>query len=184
METILPLLHCLSGEITKTTVRQLSRIALAMLAMTGRVTMLGLSRWTGTGGSYRTIQRFFHRTLPWAAILWVFVRTQLLTPGDDVLLVGDACVVTKAGHKTHGVDRFFSSIFGKPVPEVSLFALALVSRSKRQVFPVQVEQVLREPAEPPPPTLPAAERIAQPHQQDAEHIPAVAIAAIGPEKGR
>ncbi len=158
METILPLLHCLSGEMTTTTVRQLGRIALAMLSMTGRVTMVGLSRWTGTGGSYRTIQRFFHRTLPWAAILWVFVHTHLLTPGDDVLLVGDECVVTKTGHKTHGVDRFFSSIFGKPVPGVSLFALALVSRTERQAFPVQVEQVLREPAEPPSPTLPAAKR--------------------------
>ena len=84
METILPLLHCLSGEMTKTTVRQLGRIALAMLSMTGRVTMVGLSRWTGIGGSYRTMQRFFHTTLPWAAILWCFVRTHLLTPGEDV----------------------------------------------------------------------------------------------------
>jgi len=145
MDAILPLLTCLSGEMTRTTIRQLSRIALAMLSMTGRVTMLGLSRWTRTGGSYRTIQRFFHTPLPWAAILWVFVRTQVITPGDDVLLVGDECVVTKAGTETFGVDRFFSSIFGKPVPGVSLFALALVSRTERQAFPVQVEQVVREP---------------------------------------
>jgi len=34
-----------------TTIRQLSRIVLAMLAITGRVTMLGLARWTETGGS-------------------------------------------------------------------------------------------------------------------------------------
>ena len=27
--------------------------------MSGRVTMLGISRWAGKGGSYRTIQRFF-----------------------------------------------------------------------------------------------------------------------------
>ena len=27
--------------------------------MTGRVTMLGLSRWAEKGGSYRTVQRFF-----------------------------------------------------------------------------------------------------------------------------
>ncbi len=128
MDAILPLLCCLSGELRMTTIRHLSRIALAMLTITGRVTMLGLSRWTGTGGSYRTIQRFFHTPLPWAAILWVFVRTQMLTPGDDVLLVGDECVVTKAGTETFGVDRFFSSIFGKPVPGVALFALALVSR--------------------------------------------------------
>ena len=51
-----------------TTIRQLSRIALAMLAITGRVTMLGISRWTGRGGSYRTIQRFFHTTLPLSLI--------------------------------------------------------------------------------------------------------------------
>ena len=158
METILPLLQCLSGTLRMRTIRHLGQIVLAMLAMTGRITMLGLSRWTGTDGSYRTIQRFFHTILPWAAILWVFVRMHLLTPGDDMLLVGDACVVTKAGHKTHGVARFFSSIFGKPVPGVSLFALALVSRSERQAFPVQVEQVLREPAELPSAPLPATKR--------------------------
>ena len=107
MDPILPLLLCLASEVRMTTLRQLGRIALAMLAMTGRVTMLGLARWTGTGGSYRTIQRFFHTTLPWAAILWIFLRTQVLTPGDDMLLVGDECVVTKAGKETYGVDRFF-----------------------------------------------------------------------------
>jgi putative transposase len=138
--------------------RQLSRIALAMLTMTGRVTMLGLSRWTGSGGSYRTVQRFFHTTLPWAALLWVFVRTQVLTPGDRHLLVGDECVVTKAGTETYGVDRFFSSIFGKPVPGVALFALALVSCTERQAFPVQIEQVVREPAPTLPPTVPAMKR--------------------------
>ena len=138
--------------------RQLGRIALAMLAITGRVTMLGLSRWTGTGGSYRTIPRFFHTTLPWAAILWIFLRTHVLTPGDDMLLVGDECVVTKAGTETYGVDRFFSRIFGKPVPGVSLFALALVSRTERQAFPVQVEQVRREAVDSSPATVPVAKR--------------------------
>ncbi len=141
-----------------TTLRQLGRIAAAMLAMTGRVTMRGLSRWAGTGGSYRTIQRFFHTTLPWAALLWMFVRTHLLTPGDRYLRVGDECVVTKAGTETYGVDRFFSSIFGKPVPGVSLFALALVSCTERQAFPVQIAQIVREPAEAPPPTVPVAKR--------------------------
>jgi len=158
MESILPLLQCLSGEVKTTTIRQLGRIALAMLAMTGRVTMLGLARWTGTGGSYRSIPRFFHTTLPWAALLWAFVRTQLVAPGDRYLLVGDACVVTKAGTETHGVDRFFSSIFGKPVPGVSLFALALVSCRERQAFPVQIEQIVREPAAVPTPQVPPAKR--------------------------
>jgi DDE superfamily endonuclease len=39
-----------------------------MLVMTGRVTMLGISRWAGKGGSYRTVQRFFSQALPWAML--------------------------------------------------------------------------------------------------------------------
>jgi hypothetical protein len=158
MDAILSLLLCLHPAVTMTTIRQLSRIVLAMLAMTGRVTMLGLARWAGRGGSYRSIQRFFHTSLPWAALLWLFVRTHLLTPGERYLLVGDECVVTKAGRETYGVERFFSSIFGKPVPGVSLFALALVSCSQRQAFPVQIAQIVREPAEAPPPTAPVTKR--------------------------
>ena len=43
-----------------------------MLVMTGRVTMLGISRWAGKGGSYRTVQRFFSTVIPWAiAVLGV-----------------------------------------------------------------------------------------------------------------
>ena len=32
--------------------------------MTGDVTMLGLSRWAGQGGSYRTVHRFFATVIP------------------------------------------------------------------------------------------------------------------------
>ena len=158
MDAILPLLVCLIPEVRMTTLRQLVQIVRAMLAMTGRITMRGLSRWTGDGGSYRTIQRFFHTTLPWAALLWCFVRTHLLTSGEDVLLIGDECVTTKAGTETYGVDRFFSSIAGRPVPGVSLFALALVSRRDRQAFPVAIEQVVREPVTLPLPRPAAAKR--------------------------
>jgi putative transposase len=56
---ILTLLTCFENLATATAVRQLAIIAQAMLSMTGRITMLSLSRWTDKGGSYRTIQRFF-----------------------------------------------------------------------------------------------------------------------------
>jgi len=182
MDAILTLVRCLHPAVTMTTTRQLSRIVLAMLAMTGRVTMLGLARWAGAGGSYRTIQRFFHTTLPWAAMLWIFVRSHLLTPGDRYLLVGDACVVTKAGTQTYGVDRFFSSIFGKPVPGVSLFALALVSCTERQAFPVQIAQVVREPAASPPPTAPATKR--KPGRPKGSSTQAKADAPLNAEHAR
>jgi putative transposase len=38
------------------TLAQLNVIVTALLAMTGRVTMLGISCWAGEGGSYRTVQ--------------------------------------------------------------------------------------------------------------------------------
>jgi len=57
--------------------RQLSRIVAAMLAMTGRVTMVGISRWADTGGSYRTVQRLFNTVLPWGQMVWLFFGTHL-----------------------------------------------------------------------------------------------------------
>src|SRR5881296_2858998 len=112
MVDIVALLHCLQPHVTATTLRQCSRIALAMLVMTGRVTMLGISRWTGPGGSYRTVQRFFATVIPWARLFWLFFRTHLFKADDVYLLGGDETVVTKAGTQTHGLDRFFASLYG------------------------------------------------------------------------
>jgi putative transposase len=56
----------------------LRHIVLALLSMTGRVTMRGLSRWTGRGGSYRTIERWFQTPLDWGMLLWVEVKTHLM----------------------------------------------------------------------------------------------------------
>ena len=63
MLNILALLQCLAPVVTPTTLRQFSRIVLALLAMTGRVTMPGISRWTEPGGSYRRVQRFFNTAI-------------------------------------------------------------------------------------------------------------------------
>ena len=111
----------------RTTLRQFHRIALAIVVMTGRVTMLGISRWAGPGGSYRTVQRFFSQALPWAMLFWVFFRQHIYRADEVYLLVGDEVVATKAGKHTHGLDRFFSSLYGKPVPGLAFFTLSLVS---------------------------------------------------------
>ena len=140
---ILALLQCLRPLLTTTTLRQLSRIAFALLAMTGRVTMLGIARWAGTGGSYRTVQRFFYTVIPWASVLWQFFRRHIFRPDDVYILVGDEVVVTKAGRNTYGLDRFFSGVLQKVVPGVSFFTLSLVSTQERRAFPVQIEQVVR-----------------------------------------
>lgn len=147
MVAILPLLRCLYPAVTLTTMRQFGRIVLAILAMTGRVTMLGIARWTGAGGSYRTVQRFFHTVIPWATLFWLFFRTHLYRADEVYLLVGDETVVTKAGKQTHGLDRFFASLYGKAVPGLAFFSLSLVSIQQRRAFPIQIEQVVRTPEE-------------------------------------
>src|SRR5919199_779251 len=144
---ILALFQCLQPHVTVTTLRQFHRIACALLVMTGRVTMLGLSRWAGPGGSYRTVQRFFSTVLPWATLFWVFFRHHIYRPGDVYLLVGDEVVTTKAGKHTHGLDRFFASLYGKPVPGLAFFTFSLVSTQQRRSFPIRVEQVVRSDAE-------------------------------------
>ena len=140
---ILALLQSIQNSVSKTTLRQLSRIIPAMIAMTGRVTMLGLSRWTEKGGSYRTVQRFFYTVIPWAQVFWEFFHEHLLDQQDTYLLAGDECVITKAGEKTHGLDCFFSSLLKKAVPGLSFFTLALVSTQRRRSYPVSVEQMIR-----------------------------------------
>jgi putative transposase len=115
--------------------------------MTGRITMLGLARWAGPGGSYRTVPRFCSTVIPWAMLFGVFCRQPVHGAAPVYLLAGDAVVVTTAGQHTYGLDRFFASLYGKPVPGVSFFALSLVSVQERRSFPMRVEQVVRSAAE-------------------------------------
>ena len=143
---IITFLHVLRQGLDTTTLKRLGVLVQAMLTMTGRITMLGLSRWAEKGGSYRTIQRFYNTTIPWGMTLWLFFKAHLYQSGTDYLLVGDESVVTKAGKTTHGLDRFFSCLFGKPVPGLAVLAFlafSLVSIKERKSYPLLVEQVVR-----------------------------------------
>lgn len=141
MPDIIIVLACLSQCLETTTLRQLRRVTEAMLAMTGRVTMRGLSRWAGKGGSYRTIQRFFMTSISWATLQWVLIRHHLLDPDDVILIGGDDVVVTKAGKHTHGLDRFFSSLYGKTVRGLGFLSVSLISVKRRTSYPVLLEQL-------------------------------------------
>ena len=105
--------------------------------------MLGLSRWTEKGGSYRSIQRFFHSELPWKAIQWTFFTKHLWRAADEYFIAGDEVVVSKAGKKTHGLDRFFSGVEQKVIPGLSFFALSLVNVKEERSYPLQVTQTVK-----------------------------------------
>ena len=144
MLEILPVLHCVSCCLDLTTFRQLCILVLAMLSMTGRVTMLGISRWAGKGGSYRTIQRFFATAIDWGQLNWTLLRCQVFEPEEVVLVTGDESTVTKSGTKTHGLDTFFSSIVGKPVKGIAVFTWSLTSVKQRRSFPLLSHQVIKD----------------------------------------
>ena len=114
-----------------------------MLCMTGRITQLGISRWSEHGGSYRTIHRFFHTPIDWTAVQWCFF--ELLVYRDDTvyLLAGDESPISKAGKKTYGIDWFFSSIHNMPIRGLSFFSIALIDANKRSAHSLSTEQIVR-----------------------------------------
>ncbi len=101
MIDIVALLHCLTPEMNAPMLGQLERIVLAMLAMSGRVTMLGLSRWAGAGGSYLRIQRFYNTTVDWGQIHRMLIKSHLLQSDAKYILAGDE-VIMPTCHKTIG----------------------------------------------------------------------------------
>ena len=143
MTEILALLQTIAPLVSKTALRQLSQVIFGMLAASGRITMLGLSRWTEKGGSYRTIQRFYYSELPWKAIHWLLFRLKFLRPGDEYMIAGDEVVASKAGKETHGLDRFFSGIQQRVISGLSFFTFSLVNIREEHSYPVQMTQVVR-----------------------------------------
>ncbi len=142
-------LKCLTDCLDATSLRQLGVIVPALLAITGRVTMLGLSRWTDAGGSYRTVQRFFDTPISWAKVHWCFIRDNLRDAKATYILAGDEVVVTKSGKHTYGLDRFFSSLYKRPVPGLCFFNFSLINTKTRSAYPVLSKQVIRDKVEGP-----------------------------------
>lgn len=155
MNDIVALLHCLTPYLSNTTMRQMKQIVFAVLCIPDRVTMLNIARWTECGGSYRTIQRWYHTPLDWAAMLWAIIQMHLLDPDGAYLLAGDEVVISKAGKATHGRGRFYSSVAQRPINSVSFMVVSLIDVQARRSYPLQVEQreppvPVEKPVDPPP----------------------------------
>ena len=144
MTEITTLFTYLHPLLTSTHYRQLMTISEALLAMTGRITMLSISRWAGKGGSYRTIQRFFMSSIQWDALNWAIIKRSLSAEGV-ILAAGDATTITKSGKKTHGLGRFFSSIYSRAVPGIAFQTLSLIDVTTRSSWPLLMEQMLPQP---------------------------------------
>lgn len=140
MTAIIALIACLAPYVSSTTLSHLSHLIFASLCIPGRVTTLGLSRWSEAGGSCRTLQRWYQTPQDWARLLWAVVRTHLVKADGVYLLAGDDVVISKAGQHTHGLGRFYSSLAGRPIPSLSFLAVSLIDVEARRSYPLQVEQ--------------------------------------------
>jgi putative transposase len=147
MTDILALLQSLAPIVSTTILQQMSHVIYGMLITNGRITMLEISRWTEAGGSYRTIQRWYHRKMLWLQILWIFFTSQLWKPGHDYIAAGDEVVFGKAGKETYGIGRFFSSLQNRVIPSLSFFVFSLIDVKERQSYPIQVVQMVKEKEE-------------------------------------
>jgi len=144
MNEIITILSLFSPTLAPKTLKQLIVICEAMLAMTGRVTMLGIARWTEKGGSYRTLQRFFKQQIDWGKLRWLLIKQHLTGVQGTYILAADEVVVTKSGHKTHGLGIFFSSIYGKALPSLCFLGLSLIHVEAEQSYALLMEQLVRQ----------------------------------------
>lgn len=105
--------------------------------------MLGISRWSKKGGSYRTINRFFHSNIDWVSINWMLIKSHLLKK-SVYILAGDEVVVSKSGNKTFGVDLHYSSIQNQVIKSVAFLQLVLIDTETRKGYPLYTKQIVRE----------------------------------------
>ena len=143
MTEILALLQSIAPVVSATILQQMSHVIYGMLISSGRRTMLELSRWTEKGGSYRTIQRLYHRPLLWLQIQWIFFVSRLQKSKDEYITAGDEVVFGKAGQETYGIGRFFSSLQNRVIPGLSFFVFSVIDVKERQSYPIQAVQMVK-----------------------------------------
>ena len=108
--------------------------------MRGRVTMLGISRWS-EGISYKTIERFFDKKIDWLRLKWKMIEKEI---GKEVILVADESTVSKSGKVTHGLGYFYSGLQGRAIKGISFLSFSLVDVKSRRAYPLFTKQVKKE----------------------------------------
>jgi hypothetical protein len=143
MSEIVALLQTIAPIVSSTVLKQMSQVIYGLLISSGRITMLEISRWTERGGSYRTIQRWYHSKILWLQVMWILFTSQLWQAGHEYIAAGDEVVIGKAGKETFGLGRFFSSLQQRVIPSISFFAVSVIDVNERQSYPIQISQIVK-----------------------------------------
>ncbi|QEP43522.1 hypothetical protein D5085_10530 [Ectothiorhodospiraceae bacterium BW-2] len=82
----------------------------------------------------------------WPQLNWSLFQSHLSGEDTEWVMAADEVVVTKSGKKTYGLERFFSSIYGKTVPRLCFFSLSLINVKRRSSHPMLLEPIIKEAA--------------------------------------
>lgn len=137
---LLPLISCLK----ESELKNLREIVSAMLGMSGKKTMLNISRWTEI--CYRTVERFYNRIIPWLDlnILLINMRAGKI---EELIATGDETGVIKSGKKTYGVDKYFNSIYQKVMNSVYFSGITLIDVNAKTGYGLLMSQLVFTPEE-------------------------------------
>lgn len=137
---LLPLLCTLK----ETELRNFDEIISAMLCMSGKKTMLNISRWTQI--CYRTIERFYNLIIPWLELNIYLVNLRSKNSGE-LIVVADETPVIKSGKKTHGLDKFFNSIYQKVMSSLKFSGISLIDVDANKGYGLLMSQLVFTPEE-------------------------------------
>ena len=105
--------------------------------MRGRVTMLGISRWSEEY-SYKTIERFFNKKIDWLGIKWNLIKKVI---GKEVILVADESTISKSGKSTYGLGYFYSGLQSRAIKSIQVLTFSLVDVKSRRAYPLFTKQL-------------------------------------------
>ena len=105
--------------------------------MRGRITMLGISRWSERY-SYKTIERFFDKKIDWLGLKWEIIKRVI---GKEVILVADETTVSKAGKSTYGVGYFYSGLQNRAINSIQFLSFSLIDVESRRAYPLFSKQL-------------------------------------------
>ena len=109
--------------------------------------MLGISRWSEKGGSYKTIERFFNSDIERGLVNWKFIKTHLIRKKSVYLLGGDEVVISKEGKHSYGLDRFYSSLENRVRKSLAFLNISLIGVDTRKAYPLINKQIIKESKE-------------------------------------
>lgn len=126
-------------KVSKNALKYLQQIIPTILAMNGRVTMLGISRWADKI-SYRTLGRFLDKKLNWSVINFNIIEKSL---GKELILAADETVISKSGKKTYGLGYFYSGLQKRPIKGINVLSFSVIDVKEKRSYPVFSEQVTK-----------------------------------------